>query len=45
MVSKRVSNPILSTVVVFVWNQIARPEASSMDPMAPVNGQGLGSTR
>lgn len=26
------------------WNQIAKPEVISRAPMAPVRGQGLGST-
>lgn len=39
------SRPSLSTVVEFVWNQMANPEARSSEPMAPVKGHGLGSTR
>lgn len=45
MVSMVVSSPSLSTVVELVWNQMANPEARSMEPMAPVKGHGLGSTR
>lgn len=40
----RVIRPSFKTVVVFVWNHRASPEAMSRDPRAPVKGQGLGST-
>lgn len=40
----RVSKPNFKTVVVFVWNHKASPEAISREPKAPVRGQGLGST-
>lgn len=38
------SKPSFKTMVVFVWNHNARPEAMSREPRAPVSGQGLGST-
>lgn len=45
IVSRVVNTPILRTVVLPLWNQIASPEAISREPMAPVRGHGLGSTK
>ena len=38
------NNPKFSSIIRFIWNHIARPEVIIRAAIAPVRGQGLGST-
>lgn len=44
IVRRRRAVPIVISVVELKWNQIARPDVINRAAVAPVNGQGLGST-
>lgn len=44
MVSKRSRSPKVIKTTELKWNQIAKPEVIRRAPIAPVRGQGLGST-